>query len=74
MRIDYRKLGLKPHEYRCVSDEAFRLGRLTVLRSFLDRNRLFHSDIGLIRFEVQARQNLATAIARLDPLNGFSSL
>jgi predicted metal-dependent HD superfamily phosphohydrolase len=56
-------------EYRYVSDEAFRLGRLAVLRSFLDRDRLFQSDIGLIRFEAQARQNLATAIARLDPLN-----
>ncbi len=52
-------------EYGFVSDETFRVGRLAVLRSFLDRDRLFHSDIGLARFEARSRHNLAAAIARL---------
>ena len=56
-------------EYDFVSEEAFRVGRLAVLRSFLDRDRLFQSAIGFARFEARARQNLVSAIARssIDP-------
>lgn len=52
-------------EYASVSDSAFRVGRLAVLRSLWERDRLFQSPIGIACFEVRARQNLMNAIARL---------
>jgi len=52
-------------EYGFVTDEAFRVGRLAVLRSFLERDRLFHSAIGVACFEARARENLTTAVDRL---------
>jgi predicted metal-dependent HD superfamily phosphohydrolase len=60
-------------EYGFLSDAAFRVGRLAVLRSFLDRDCLFQSAIGFDRFEVPARQNLTAAIDRLNRLNHLNS-
>ncbi|TAF57474.1 MAG: hypothetical protein EAZ61_01315 [Oscillatoriales cyanobacterium] len=52
-------------EYGFISDAAFRVGRLALLQSWLNRDRLFHSAWGLDRWEQPARRNLTTAIDRL---------
>ncbi|MEM9610843.1 MAG: hypothetical protein AAGA99_25765 [Actinomycetota bacterium] len=51
-------------EYDEVPDDAWRRGRADVLRSLLDRPRLFHSPGGRYR-EGAARRNLLTELARL---------
>lgn len=45
-------------EYAHVDDDAFRAGRTTVLRSLLDRPRLFVTPEGRRRWEEAARRNL----------------
>lgn len=52
-------------EYAHVSPDAYRTGRSTVLRRFLDRERLFVTDWAMARWEDRARSNLAGVIAAL---------
>lgn len=52
-------------EYGWVSDADWRAGRGAVLRNFLARARIFHTDIFVTRFEAQARSNMERSLARL---------
>ncbi len=52
-------------EYAHVDDEAWREGRSTVLRSFLDRPRLFHTIVGRERWEGPARANISRELTSL---------
>jgi predicted metal-dependent HD superfamily phosphohydrolase len=52
-------------EYAHVPDDAWRLGRAFVLRSFLDRPVLFRTGAGRDRWEEPARANLARELASL---------
>jgi predicted metal-dependent HD superfamily phosphohydrolase len=51
-------------EYAHVPDADFRDGRRRILRGFLERPRLYATEYFRRRFEAQARENLARAIAR----------
>jgi predicted metal-dependent HD superfamily phosphohydrolase len=51
-------------EYAWVPDDAYRLGRSKVLREFLDRPRLFRTDVMFGDREAQARRNMASELAR----------
>lgn len=51
-------------EYAHVPEPAFREGRCSVLRSFLERPRLYATEAFHQALEKQARRNLARAIAR----------
>lgn len=53
-------------EYGWVSDADWRAGRGAVLRNFLARPRIFHTDVFVSRFETQARANMERSLARLD--------
>jgi predicted metal-dependent HD superfamily phosphohydrolase len=72
--IDLSILGASPEkfavydtairtEYRHVPEDAYRQGRRAVLKTFLDRDRLYLTDVFSARFDTQARINLAAAIA-----------
>ena len=52
-------------EYSWVSDADFRAGRARVLRSFLERERLFRLERMRRQYEEQARYNLAREIERI---------
>jgi len=52
-------------EYGHMSDEAFRSGRASVLRGFLDRAEIFLTIPGRAQFEEQARSNLLQELATL---------
>lgn len=52
-------------EYDWVPDAAWRAGRAGVLRTFLARPHIFHSDPFRRRFEEAARRNLARSLQRL---------
>lgn len=52
-------------EYGWVSDADWRVGRAAVLRNFLARPRIFHTDIFVARFEAQARANMERSLAAL---------
>ena len=52
-------------EYDWVNDADWRAGRAAVLKSFLARPRIFHTDIFAERFEAQARENMAGSLAKL---------
>jgi len=52
-------------EYGWVSDADWRVGRAAVLRNFLARPRIFHTDIFVTRFEAQARANMERSLAAL---------
>lgn len=52
-------------EYAHVPDAAYRAGRATVLRQFLDRPTIFRTPMFVERYEHQARENLTRAVARL---------
>ncbi|MBX3189185.1 MAG: hypothetical protein KF819_19335 [Labilithrix sp.] len=52
-------------EYGWVEPAAFRAGRAAVLRRFLDRPFIYATPVLRDRFEARARENLASAIARL---------
>jgi predicted metal-dependent HD superfamily phosphohydrolase len=52
-------------EYAHVPEDEFRAGRRRVLGDFLDRPRLYSTESFHSRFERQARENLARALARL---------
>jgi predicted metal-dependent HD superfamily phosphohydrolase len=53
-------------EYAHVPEDEFRAGRRRVLGEFLARPRLYSTEGFHSRFEHQARENLARALARLD--------
>ena len=52
-------------EYAWVAEDAWRAGRAAVLRRFLDRETIFHTQPFHDLFEAQARRNIARSIARL---------
>lgn len=52
-------------EYHWVAVEAYRSGRLAVLRSFLQRDSIYHTPIFKDLYERQARRNLKAAINKL---------
>lgn len=52
-------------EYAWVDDKAWRSGRTAVLKKFLDRAHIFHTEAFRQRFEAQARKNIAGSIAAL---------
>ena len=52
-------------EYAWVDDKAWRSGRAAVLRKFLARPQIFHTQAFRQRFEAQARKNIARSIAAL---------
>jgi predicted metal-dependent HD superfamily phosphohydrolase len=62
--FDAYEAGVR-HEYRHVSDDAFRAGRADILARFLARERLYLSDWGHERFEAAARTNLERSLAKL---------
>lgn len=53
-------------EYAHVDDDAFRSGRTAVLRSLLERPRLYVTQEGHRRWDAAARRNLRDEISRLD--------
>ncbi len=52
-------------EYAHVDDDAWRTGRRAVLRSFLDRPRIFRTITGRERWESRARINISSELASL---------
>jgi predicted metal-dependent HD superfamily phosphohydrolase len=52
-------------EYAWVDDKAWRSGRAAVLRKFLARPQIFHTQAFKERFEAPARKNIARSIAAL---------
>ena len=52
-------------EYAHVDDDAFRAGRVAVLRDLLERPRLYVTDAGHDRWDAAARRNLRDEITRL---------
>jgi predicted metal-dependent HD superfamily phosphohydrolase len=52
-------------EYAWVDNNAWRAGRAAVLRKFLVRPNIFHTEAFRERFEAQARENIARSIAAL---------
>lgn len=52
-------------EYAHVDDDAWRIGRRAVLRSFLDRPRIFRTIVGRERWESRARINISSELASL---------
>lgn len=52
-------------EYAWVDNKAWRIGRAAVLRKFLARPAIFHTEAFRQRFEAVARNNIARSIAAL---------
>ena len=52
-------------EYGWVEEPAWRAGRGAVLRNFLPRPHIFHTDEFRRRFEQQARRNMARSLKSL---------
>jgi len=52
-------------EYDWVEEPMWRAGRGAVLKSFLARPHIFHTEEFRLRFEAQARQNLARSLQAL---------
>jgi predicted metal-dependent HD superfamily phosphohydrolase len=52
-------------EYAWVPEEAWTAGRSAVLRAFLDRPSIYHSEDFRDRFEKQARDNIMRSLASL---------
>ncbi|MFB8763543.1 HD domain-containing protein [Nocardiopsis alba] len=52
-------------EYREIPEREFRCGRLAVLRSLLERPRLFNTEFGRERWESRARTNISAEVDRL---------
>lgn len=52
-------------EYGWVEDKAWRSGRAAVLKKFLARPHIFHTEAFRQRFEAEARKNIARSIAAL---------
>ena len=57
------------HEYNWVTEDAYRTGRIRVLASFLQRDRLYHTDLLFNELESTARNNITTEILQLNVLN-----
>lgn len=53
-------------EYGWVSEAGWRAGRAAVLRNFLARPRIFHTDIFARLFEARARANMERSLAVLE--------
>jgi predicted metal-dependent HD superfamily phosphohydrolase len=53
-------------EYSWVADDAYRTGRMRVLTSFLQRDRLYHTDLLFNELESIARTNITTEIIQLN--------
>jgi predicted metal-dependent HD superfamily phosphohydrolase len=52
-------------EYAWVDDKAWRSGRTAVLRKFLSRPHIFHTETFRQRFEARARKNIQRSIVAL---------
>jgi predicted metal-dependent HD superfamily phosphohydrolase len=52
-------------EFAHVAEADWRVGRRRVLEGFLNRDRLYGSEIIRSRYEAQARNNLQRSLARL---------
>ena len=52
-------------EYAFVPEEAFRPGRAKILQTFLNRARIYYTDVCFDRWEGPARENLKRSIERL---------
>lgn len=52
-------------EYAWVPEEEFRAGRMKVLKSFLERDRIYRTEPIFSRFEPAARRNIRNEIERL---------
>jgi len=52
-------------EYAHVPEEAFRAGRAGVLRKFLERPAIYHTELFRQKYEAAARGNIARSIAAL---------
>jgi predicted metal-dependent HD superfamily phosphohydrolase len=52
-------------EYAWVSDVEFAAGRAAILKGFLNREHIFRHEAFAARYEQQARENIAWALARL---------
>jgi len=52
-------------EYRSVTKEAFNRGREAVLRMFLERPNIYHTEYFRNKFEKSARENLSRSLAAL---------
>jgi predicted metal-dependent HD superfamily phosphohydrolase len=50
-------------EYSWVPESEYVAGREAVLRRFLDRDSIFTTEVFRARYETQARENLARALA-----------
>jgi predicted metal-dependent HD superfamily phosphohydrolase len=55
-----------PKEYTHVEAVLFAARRAEILRGFLERDALYLTDWGRVRFEAKARANLARSIERLE--------
>jgi predicted metal-dependent HD superfamily phosphohydrolase len=53
------------NEYSWVSDAAYKIGRVRVLESFLQRDRLYYTDTLFDQLESRSRLNMAREIAEL---------
>ena len=53
-------------EYELIPDDDFRSGRAAILRRFLERPTVFHTDIGRSRWESAARSNIRNEIENLE--------
>lgn len=53
-------------EYDWVSDEQFREGRAKVLRSFLDRETIYSTELFRAQLEESARKNIERSLTRLE--------
>lgn len=53
-------------EHSHVDEATFRRARATLLRSFLERLSIYHTDRFARRLEAQARENLARSLRQLD--------
>lgn len=83
--IDLAILGADPYrfgiydrairrEFHRLSDPAYRMGRAAVLRSFLARHSIYHTDSFRERFEAAARANIAGALAGLEAVPGAAPI
>ena len=52
-------------EYSHLGDEEWRVGRGDLVRHLLEREQLFHTELGRTRWEPLARVNLAAELAAL---------
>ncbi|GAB1318505.1 Phosphohydrolase [Madurella fahalii] len=57
-------------EYDFVAEDAWRAGRMAVLKRFGERERIYHSELFRGLFEDAARRNLKRSIERLDTRPG----